>query len=201
MPLLGTRGAASARGFGFLSLGKSFWIATLGGASNDNGYGIAVDSAGNCYVTGDDLTTNPGSIEMLITKYDKSGVIQWQRVLGGVNNDRGYGIAVDSSGNCYVTGLTASAGAGNSDVLITKYNASGTIQWQRVLGGASVDYGYSIAVDGSGNCYVTGITTSAGAGNEDLLIAKYDTSGTIQWQRVLGGTSSDYGQGIAVDSS
>jgi len=202
MPLIQTFGSASARGFGFLSLGDRYWIATLGGASNQEiSFGIAIDSSGNCYVTGYDNTTNPTSLEVLITKYNASGVIQWQRVLGGVNNDQGQSIAVDSSGNCYVTGFTSSSGAGGQDVLITKYNTSGTIQWQRVLGGSSSDDGYGIAVDSSGNCYVTGSTDSTGAGNLDVLITKYNTSGTIQWQRVLGGSSSDAGYGIAVDSS
>ena len=201
MPLLGTRGAASARGFGFLSFGARYWIATLGGASTDFGQGIALDGFGNCYVTGVTESAGAGIRDLLITKYDTSGTIQWQRVLGGTNNDIGSGIAVDGSGNCYVAGDTASAGAGSNDVLITKYDTSGTIQWQRVLGGTNNDAGYGIAVDGSGNCYVAGYTNSAGAGSGDVLITKYGTSGTIQWQRVLGGTNNDAGYGIAVDGS
>ena len=184
MPLLGTIGVASARGFGMLSLtgiGGPYWIATLGGANNDYGYGIAVDSSGNCYVTGYTASAGAGNNDVLITKYNTSGTIQWQRTLGGTGADYGYGIAVDSSGNCYVAGLTNSAGAGSTDVLITKYNTSGTIQWQRILGGSGTDISYGIAVDSSGNCYVTGYTDSAGAGAQDVLITKYDTSGTIQW--------------------
>jgi uncharacterized delta-60 repeat protein len=182
-------------------LGGAGWIATLGGANSDYGQGIAVDSSGNCYVAGYTISTGAGQQDALITKYNASGTIQWQRVLGGTNGDISYGIAVDSSGNCYVTGYTLSAGAGGQDALIAKYDTSGTIQWQRVLGGVSGDLGYGIAVDSSGNCYVTGNTDSTGAGVNDVLIAKYDTSGTIQWQRVLGGTSGEQGFGIAVDSS
>jgi uncharacterized delta-60 repeat protein len=177
------------------------WIATLGGASTDIGYGIAVDSSNNCYVAGLTDSAGAGSNDVLITKYNTSGTIQWQRTLGNTNTEAGSGIAVDSSGNCYVAGYTNSTGAGSTDVLITKYNTSGTIQWQRVLGGTSSEYGNGIAVDSSGNCYVVGYTDSAGAGFEDVLIAKYNTSGTIQWQRTLGGASPDYGFGIAVDSS
>ena len=177
------------------------WQRTLGGAGNDYGYGIAVDSSGNVYVTGFTISQGAGSIDVLITKYDTSGTIQWQRTLGGASSDQGYGIAVDSSGNVYVTGFTNSQGAGNYEVLITKYNTSGTIQWQRILGGASSDQGYGIAVDSSGNVYVTGFTDSQGAGVQDVLITKYNTSGTIQWQRILGGASNEQGRGIAVDSS
>ena len=183
------------------SAGQYGWIATLGGASGDYGYGMAVDSSGNVYVTGGISSQGAGNEDVLIAKYDTSGTLLWQRVLGGASSDYGLGIAVDSSGNVYVTGYTQSQGAGSGDVLIAKYNTSGTIQWQRTLGGANIDYGYGIAVDSSGNVYVTGNTASQGAGSLDVLIAKYNTSGTIQWQRVLGGASSDVGNGIAVDSS
>ena len=198
MPLLGTRGAASARGFGFTALlGGGYWIGTLSGSgsSNEVGRGVAVDSSGNVYIAGQTADN------VLIAKYNTSGTIQWQRTLGNANTEYGYGIAVDSSGNSYIVGRTNGSGAGAIDVLIAKYDTSGTIQWQRILGGASDDFGYAISVDSSANVYITGITQSQGVGVNDVLIAKYNTSGTIQWQRILGGTYNDLGQGIAVDSS
>ena len=106
----------------------------------------------------------------------------WLATLGGTGDDYGRGIAVDSSGNVYVTGYTTSDGAGGADISISKYNTSGVIQWQRTLGGTGIDYGYGIAVDSSGNVYVTGHTGSDGAGGNDISISKYNTSGTIQWQ-------------------
>jgi uncharacterized delta-60 repeat protein len=206
MPLLGTRGAASAKGFGFTALtgiGGPYWIGVLGGASADVGYGIAVDSSGNVYIAGSTASQGPGFGDAIIAKYNNSGVIQWQRVLGGASaDDRGYGVAVDSSGNVYVAGQTQSQGAGQTDVLITKYNASGTIQWQRTLGGSFDDSGNGITVDSSGNVYITGYASDAVFGAPDVLIAKYNTSGTIQWQRTLGVANyDDVGNGIAIDSS
>jgi uncharacterized delta-60 repeat protein len=205
MPLLGTRGAASASGFGFTALtgiGGPYWIGTLGGAANDQGNGIAVDSSGNVYVTGYTSSQGSGGNDVLIAKYNNSGTIQWQRTLGGIDSDYGTSIAVDSSGNVYIGGYTRSQSAGGFDVLITKYNTSGTIQWQRTLGGSAFDYGTSIAVDSSGNVYVAGYAYSpSGGAQPDVLITKYDTSGTIQWQRTLGGSGYDFGYGIAVDSS
>jgi uncharacterized delta-60 repeat protein len=178
------------------------WQRTLGGASGDFGYGIAVDGDGNVYITSQSASSGAGGFDVLIAKYDTSGTIQWQRTLGGaaVNFGIGQGIAVDGDGNVYVTGQYTSSGAGDYDVLIAKYNTSGTIQWQRTLGSLNYDEGNGIAVDGDGNVYITGSTLSSGAGGVDVLIAKYNTSGTIQWQRTLGGASSEYGNGIAVDS-
>jgi hypothetical protein len=192
----GSGGALIAK---YNSSGAIQWQRTLGGTSTEYGFGIAVDGSGNVYITG--FTDLAGNRSVLIAKYDTSGTIQWQRTLDGAGTDQGFGIAVDGSGNVYVTGHTYSSGAGSNDFLIAKYDTSGTIQWQRTLGGANTDYGYGIAVDGSGNVYITGITASSGAGGFDVLIAKYDTSGTIQWQRTLGGAGNDIGNDIVVDGS
>ena len=177
------------------SVQNSHWIATLGGPSFDYGYGIAVDSSGNVYMSGG------GTGDVLIAKYNTSGTLQWQRTLGGTGNDGPYGIAVDSSGNVYITGETNSQGAGSDDVLIAKYNTSGTLQWQRTLGDTNGNYGYRVAVDSSGNVFIVGETGVEGQENFRALIAKYDSSGTIQWQRTLGGDTNDTGYGVAVDSS
>ena len=129
----------------------------------------------------------------------------WIATLGGSSTEYGYGIAYDSSGNVYVVGSTNSAGAGGNELLIAKYNSSGTIQWQRTLGTGTAyrndDTGRMIAVDSSGNVYVNGITNYT-SGYDSMLIAKYDSSGTLQWQRTLGDSNTqERGRGIAVDSS
>ena len=175
--------------------GEVLWQRVLGGASSDAAIAVAIDSADNVYVTGYTNSTGAGNNDLLLAKYNSSGTIQWQRVLGGVNSDLGQGVAIDSGDNVYLVGDT-----GDGDLLIAKYNSSGTLQWQRDLGGAYSEEGDFIAVDSSGNLYVTGRTSSAGAGNNDLLLAKYNSSGTIQWQRVLGGSGSDVGLGVAIDS-
>ena len=181
------------------------WQRTLGGTgfeySSVNANQAAVDSSGNVYVSGTGNAAGAGSYDLVIAKYNTSGAIQWQRTLGGTSSDQNGGVAVDSSGNVYITGNTNSLGAGGYDAVIAKYNSSGNIQWQRTLGGSNAEYGYGIAVDSSGNVYVSGKTNTSGAGGYDMLIAKYNSSGTIQWQRTLGGTSSDQGNSIEVDSS
>jgi len=178
----------------------------LGGgenSANDSGSSVAVDASDNIYVLGG--TSSEGvSGDLLLVKYDTSGTIQWQRILGGASSDGGFSVDVDSSGNIYTFGFTQSEGAGNRDLLLAKYNSSGTIQWQRILGGGDYDTGGladSLAVDSSGNSYFTGWSQSTGAVGRDFIVAKYDTSGTIQWQRFLGGASNDEGYSVAVDSS
>jgi hypothetical protein len=165
----------------------------LGGNDWDASYGIAVDSAGNAYVTGDTSSTdfptaNPiqGSYaggnygdagDAFVTKIDASGsALLYSTYLGGSGHDRvgylGNHIAVDSTGNAYVTGSTTSldfplanpiqgANAGSGDVFVTKIDASGNaLVYSTYLGGSDGDGGWGIAVDGAGSAYVTGSTGS-----------------------------------------
>ena len=175
------------------------WQRTLGNANSDAGWGVTTDSSGNAYITGQVNTA-----DLLIAKYDTLGSIQWQRTLDGGSTDIGYDITVDSSDNVYVTGGRNGASTGQ-DLILAKYNASGTIQWQRTLSGSNTDVGRQVAVDSSGNVYVVGYTVSTSAtGDWAILVVKYNSSGTIQWQRTLntvGQSKGDFGYGVAVDSS
>ena len=211
--------------------GTVLWATSIGGTSFDYGYGIATDSSGNVYVTGyysgtayfdinTSLNSAGGSNDVFVAKYNTSGAVQWAESIGGTSSDYGSGIATDSSGNVYVIGryfgsttigttILNSSGS-NYDVFIAKYDTSGAVQWARRIGGTSSDYGYGIATDSAGNVYVTGqyqseiiigSTTLTNAGSSDVFVAKYDTGGTVQWAKSIGGTGSDAGNGIATDSS
>ena len=187
----------------------------LGGSSWDNGNGIAVDSSGNAYVTGQTIssdfpTQNPyqgtqaGACDVFITKLSSSGsALSYSTYLGGSGSDHGEGIAVDGSGNAYVTGDTWSSDfptqnpyqrtlAGEQDAFIAKFASSGSALYSTYLGGNDYDHGYGIAVDGSGNAYVTGNTWSSDfpmqnpyqgtkAGGSDVFVTKLSdtTSPTI----------------------
>ena len=188
MPLIGTRGAASARGLGLFGLGGGYWFATLDGSGADAGSKIALDATNNVYVAGFASAIN----SILITKYNNSGALEWQRTLGGsVTFSAGalIGITSSSSGNVYVvaTGL-------GSTVFIAKYNTSGVIQWQRELTSSIICQ--RITLDLSENVYIIGYSTAS----FECFIAKYNSSGVLQRQDSLTGYSS-YGYDIKVDSS
>ncbi len=229
----------------------------LGGAEDDVGNGIAIDSSGNAYVTGYTSSSNfpttvppmtPSNIgtkqNLFITKIGASGAtLVYSVYLGGSENDIGYGIAIDSSGNAYVTGSTFSsdfpvtantafqktiAETNSTDAFITKIDVSGSsLLYSTYLGGGDIntsgdddyDEGSGIAVDSAGNAYVTGVTSSAKfpitastfqtvnagpLGTSDAFIAKIDTmatgSASLVYSTYLGGAKDDYGYGIAVDS-
>ncbi len=127
------------------------------------------------------------------------------------SNDYAYGVATDSSGNVYVTGSTyrsldGNTSAGNADLFLVKYNSSGTKQWTKQLGSSSDDYANGIVTDSSGSVYVTGTTYggldgNTSAGNADLFVVKYNSSGTKQWTKQLGTPSTDTANGVTTDSS
>jgi hypothetical protein len=157
----------------------------IGGSLNDIGYGIDIDAAGNAYVTGGTFSSNfdttagayqttPGILgrDIFVTKLDPSGsVLIYSTLLGDIDDELSYDIAVDNNGSAYVTGFTSSSNfditndafqsvyAGNSDVFVTKLNPSGTsIDYSSFIGGYGVDIGRTLALDNNGNIYIAGVT-------------------------------------------
>ena len=131
---------------------------------------------------------NAGYIDVFLMAYNTSGTHQGTNQIGTSADDEGTGVAVDSSGNVYMTGYTEGAltgtNAGAADIFLTKYNSSGTQQWIRQTGTSGDDKGLSVDVDSAGNVYVTGYTTGAftgaNAGDKDVFLLKYDTDGNLQ---------------------
>ena len=163
----------------------------------------------------------PGTFDAFVTKLDATGARVYSTYLGGSDIDEGYGIAVDSAGAAYVTGRTASSNfpvlsasqgvfGGFIDAFVTKFNAAGARVYSTYLGGSSSDFGRGIAVDGAGSAYITGWTSSPNfpvltasqgvlGGNEDVFVTRLDATGARVYSTYLGGSSSDFGHGIAVD--
>jgi len=177
------------------------YLSGLTGSIGAGGYGVAVDSSGNVYLVGRTQSFGAGGYDIVLVKYDGNGGQQWNRTWGGADDDDGIGVAVDSSGNVYLSGLTGSIGAGGQDMVLVKYDGNGVQQWNRVWGGADDDGGSGVTVDSSGNVYLVGRTQSFGAGFYDMVLVKYDGNGVQQWNRMWGGADDDDGSGVAVDSS
>jgi len=177
------------------------WNRTWGGIDTDGGSGVAVDSSDNVYLAGFTKSFGAGHYDMVLVKYDSSVVQQWNRTWGGIDYDHSRGVAVDSSDNVYLAGDKESFEAGPFDMVLVKYDSSGVLQWNRTWGGSDYDSGRGVAVDSSDNVYLAGYTDSFGAGNRDMVLVKYDSSGVLQWNRTWGGSNWDEGNGVVVDSS
>lgn len=228
----------------------------IGGSLYDEGYSIAVDSAGNAYIAGKAESTNfpttagafqtkyPGAFSSgFVTKLNSTGSkLVYSTFLGGSGgglcylangsqDDLARGIAVDASGNAYVTGCTDSTNfptttgaydrtchgcSGHGDAFVTKLNSTGTaLVYSTYLGGSGLDVGYGIAVDASGNAYVAGSATSAdfpvtsgayqtthAGGGQVGFITKVNPTGTgLVYSTFLGGSVVDLIYGLTLDSS
>jgi len=168
---------------------------------------IAVDNSGNVYVTGQADAGNFNSYDYATIKYNSSGIQQWvQRYNGpGQGNDYAYSIAVDRSGNVYVTGWSWGKGT-NFDYATLKYNSSGILQWVQRYNGPvnNRDGANSMAIDDSGNVYVTGVSYRSGLGiYDDYTTIKYNSAGDSIWVRRYNGPGNWYdgANSIAVDGS
>ncbi|MGO9899841.1 MAG: SBBP repeat-containing protein [Solirubrobacteraceae bacterium] len=210
----------------------------LGGSGSDVGFSIAVDSAGEAYVAGETGSTNFPTIHPLqaanaggedgfVAKLNTTGSgLVYSTYLGGAGTDFANGIAVDSAGDAYITGYTASTnfptldavhpscgdpGCTQGDAFVAKLNPAGTLGYSTYLGGSGADEGNAVAVDGTGEAYVTGVTFSADfptlspeqlftGGGRDAFVTKLNPAGNaLVYSTYLGGSGDDYGYGIALD--
>ncbi|AKB33736.1 cell surface protein [Methanosarcina siciliae HI350] len=236
----------------FDTAGNLVYSTYLGGnggyiTASEYGLGIAVDSAGDAYITGKTLspdfptttgayqTTKPYSTSFrccaFVSKINSTGSLTYSTYLGGDGNDDEYGtgIAVDSSGNAYITGYTPRYGgnfptttgaymetrAGNRDAFVTKLNPDGTaLVYSTYLGGSSNDYGQKIAVDDEGSAYVTGYAKSGfpttvgayqithGGGTYDAFVTKLNPEGTgLVYSTFLGGSDYELSYALTIDGT
>lgn len=160
-------------------------------------YGVATDSNDNIFISGH----IEAGLDTIVAKLNSSGTSQWQKSFTGGSVDISRAITVDSSDNVIVGAQTRSTGAGNYDFHIIKMNNSdGSVQWQRTLGSSGNDIAEGIATDASGNIYVVGYSPAPAVGANDVIIAKYTSSGSIEWQNYFAGSSTDVPYAVATNS-
>ncbi len=222
----------------YTSAGDLQWVEQFGSGGSDIVRDIAIDPAGNVVVTGifygGSFVAGTGNhanasqagtrSDLFLVKYDASGNYGWSLAAGGTENDNSWGVATDASGAIYVAGYyeSASIAIGGqtltnandnyNDILIAKFDASGTGMW--AIGGGTIyhERAYDVAVDADGALYVSGafedatftlggieLTNTTPADYYDAFLAKYDANGTLQWAHSGGGDRDDYPHALAAD--
>lgn len=177
------------------SSGSPQWTRRITSATgNQNGHAVATDSSNNVYVVAIDSNITSGAISII--KFNSTGTLQWQKRLDSAASQTATGIAVSSGGNSYIVGIAATSP--QTIPVIAKYNSSGTIQWQRTITPASGSLVLNdVVLDSSENVY--GIGYYAAGLDQAIYIVKYNSSGTIQWQRTLNSSNGDTFYEIAIN--
>ncbi len=224
--------------------GNFVWAFKLGGSDDDFGKGIGTDVMGNVYIAGlfkDTLDFDPGpgtyylnpantNIHLFVLKLDNAGDFVYAKCvdLGMMPPVYQFRFHIDPSGNIYGTGLVYGSpdfdpgpavyplygSGGGEEILVFKWDSNGSFVWAKLMGGTSIDKGYDIYADASGNVYTTGTFSSTadfdpGPGNyyltsdgwDDIFVSKLDVNGNFIWAKQFGGTDNGYGKGITADAS
>lgn len=188
------------------------WTRQIGTASYDGGDSVAVDSSGNVYITGYTQGSlegaSAGGPDAFLMKFDSSGTELWRQQIGSAAHDYSNSVALDGSDNVYISGYTSGSlegtSAGDNDAFLIKFDSSGSELWTKQLGTVESDLSRSLAVDSSGNAYISGHTTGSlegtNAGDSDAFLTKFDSSGTELWRQQIGTASVDISLSVAIDS-
>jgi hypothetical protein len=204
------------------------WSKRFGDTDTQQAYGVAVDASGNAFITGQfygtvnfggSALTSAGLTDVFVAKLDAAGTHVWSKKFGDTTGQYGRSVAADPMGNVVITGYfqgTMDFGggplttAGNSDIFVAKFDASGNHLWSKRFGDFNNQLAYSVATDGSGNVILTGYfagTLDFGGGPlvslgvYDIFIAKFDGGGTHLWSQRFGDTDSQTGTRVTADGA
>jgi hypothetical protein len=214
----------------YSSSGNMIWAKNLGSNAEDVGNGIIADSNGNIVVVGaysngcifDTANTKnaEGGLDIFTAKYSSIGTLLWVQTSGSTANDSANGITIDDQNNTYTTGYFSGSvlfgslirtSIGNEDAFIWKLNPNGATNWASTGGGLGLDISNNIALDNSGNVYITGyhdysgvisyglVTLQTDYGLYDGFIIKFDANGVAIWGQNFGGAGRDLSFGIKID--
>lgn len=191
---------------------------TWGTSGLEYGNAVALDASGNIYIAGSMTNSTiigvPPHDAALLLKYDSGGNLQWARSWGGLTYDEAYALALDPSGNVYLTGATRSFSSGGTcqydvyflpcpDAFLLKYNSTGNLLMQRTWGGNNSDVATGITLDSTGNIYLTGSTQSLDFCQQysRAFLLKINSTGSLLWQQYSGHTDVNCSLGNRVSAN
>ncbi|MBI5800331.1 MAG: immunoglobulin domain-containing protein [Verrucomicrobia bacterium] len=216
--------------------GNPQWARKAGGGStgqSDTATALAADAAGNVYLAGVFASAaanfdgslalaNEGGLDAFLARFDGTGGLQWVRQLGGAQESRANGLAVDAGGNAYIVGeftgtmqlpgTSLSTALSDQNLFIARFSAAGAVDWARQAGGPLQDSARAVTVRGT-NVFIAGYFSGAAvfgpdtlvsvASTFDAVLARLDTNGTFAFAQQAGGSDlgGDFGLGVAVDAN
>lgn len=192
------------------SVGEVIWQNTYGGSQNEYGYSIDNAADGGYFIAGftessdGNVTQNHGMRDYWLVKIDNAGNMLWQKSFGGSADDEAWSVKGTADGGCVIAGYTESTDGnvtqnhGKKDYWVVKADKTGSIEWQKCLGGTMFEWAFAISTTSDGGFIVAGSTSSndgdvsgnhngLGPNDADFWIVKLNNTGAIQWQHCYGG--------------
>lgn len=183
------------------STGTVSWTRTVGGTDIDNARSIKQTAdggyilAGSTYSYGELDGFGFPSCDLYVVKLDAAGSLSWTTVVGDAGIDQAFDIFQTSDGGYIASGYSQSFG--NADQLyLVRLNNVGSVLWERQVGGGGTEWGFTVIQTTDGGYAVAGLSSSYGAGGQDVYVMKLDATGATTWTRTLGGAGNDGGFGL-----
>jgi len=151
-----------------------------GGANYDDIYSVVQTTDGGYATVGETHSFGPANCNMNLTKYTSYGILSWSKTWVGTGSEWSNSFVQTSDGGFAITGGTNSYGAGVCDMFLAKYTSNGTLSWTKTWGGTGDDGGLSLFQASDGGFVIGGYTDSYGAGDYDMLFAKFTSNGIIK---------------------
>ena len=168
------------------------WNKTFGGYSAEHAPSAQQTSDGGYILVGDTMSYGAGESDFWLVKTDSEGNKEWDRTFGGTGLEWAYSVQQTSDGGYILVGGTRSYGAGESDFWLVKTDSNGNKEWDRTYGGTKSDSARSVQQTSDGGYILVGGTRSYGAGSNDVWLVKTDSGGNMEWDRIFGGTDSEW---------
>ncbi|HSY75479.1 MAG TPA: T9SS type A sorting domain-containing protein [Bacteroidia bacterium] len=167
------------------SAGKVKWAETIGGTSNDTTYAMIQTKDKGYALAGVTTSFGAGGKDMYLIKLDSSGNMQWNKTVGGTNDDVAYSLLQTFDGGYAMAGYTTSFGAGGKDFYVVKLDSLGNTMWTRTLGGTNDDIAKSIIQTSYGDIVVAGTTISSVSGDNFTYLVRLDSTGKWKWSKLI----------------